>query len=98
MRTLVGAGLAVGLLAFAADEARAQYYPYAPPPPPPPGYYPPPPGYYPRRVGYHCDAFLPGPYGGRREYCPIIEPRPLGRPCECPPPPGYPPPRGRVVP
>lgn len=104
MKALVGAGLAAGLLAFAAGEAWAQYYPYNPPPPPPPGYYPPPPGYYPRRVGYHCDAFLPGPYGGRREICEIVEPRPLGRPCVCPPPPapyGYPappPPRGRVVP
>lgn len=92
-------GLAAGA---AAAPAQAQYYEPAPQPyyAPPPVYAPPPP----RRVlGGRCNARLPTTAGPQRIVCPIVRPRPLGRPCVCPPPPpppGYPPGpylNGRVV-
>ncbi len=97
-RMLFLGGLAAGGM---AAPAQAQYYEPAPQPyyAPPPGYYPPPP---PRRVlGGRCNARFPA--SPQRIVCPIVRPRPLGRPCVCPPPPpppGYAPGpylNGRVV-
>ncbi len=86
--------------ALAAGPAHAQYYGAPPPPPPyvgpsyggPPPYGAPPPGYYPRReyapdIGSHCVARLQTPYGPRRLFCRIVDPKPVGEPCACPPPP-----------
>jgi hypothetical protein len=73
--------------------------------PPPPGYGGPPPPEYPHEHerGFRCEAHFRTPDGPRRVVCPLDEPRPIGRHCECappPPPPGYPPlppPEGHVI-
>jgi hypothetical protein len=97
--------------AGAADAQMVTPVQYPPPPGygPPPGYPPPPPGYgrpdYPpeHRMGFRCHAEIRTPRGPHGIICPLDEPRPVGRRCECPPPeppPGYPPPPpafGRVI-
>lgn len=76
---MVHFGLIVaGVLAGAQP---VQYYdPYAP------GYRPR--GYY-ADLGRRCEAGLPTGYGTRPLICPIVRPRPLGRPCVCPAPPRF---------
>ena len=76
-RALMVFGLAA-LGALTAGDAAAQYY------------YGPPPGYYRRtaRIGTQCRTAVPTPYGLRPLICPIVDPKPVGRPCGCPAP-GY---------
>ena len=73
----------IGLVAaamLASGGAAAQYYD--------PGYEPR--GYYGRPdLGRRCEAGLPTGYGVRPLICPIVRPRPIGRPCVCPAPPRF---------
>lgn len=76
---MVHVGLVVaGVLAGAVPLQPVQYYD--------PGYRPR--GYY-ADLGRRCEAGLPTGYGVRPLICPIVRPRPLGRPCVCPAPPRF---------